>query len=403
MKSLATIFILFLLFITACKKVNSDCNRNTYPEAATQEWFKSVNGSKEEAHGHFILTLSDGNFIQVGETGFLPDTKILVVKLAQNGSVIWKRELSSGRYNLGNSVIETKDGYLVCSSISENSSLFLLDKSTGVTLQQKSFDLGGTDAFENIAKTALGYAAIGYTRANDNQNTFFTEGKGHLTLLNDSYEILKQVSLEKHLAHAYRVIYFEKSLFIAGLTEDAQDYCLLKLDRDGNVIWQKTLGGNNSDHCFGMDINDKGDIFLTGHTLSGTENWDTYTIKVNQDGNVLWQKTTGNPRGFNPKYIHDEAWDLKATKDGGCVVVAGTGDEYKRYRRRCGSNGDNSNTWHAYVIKYNDNGIVEWEQTYGDPNGGDWAGEAIDLTLDGGLIIAVDNGQFGFLKLSNIN
>ena len=32
----------------------------------------------------------------------------------------------------------------------------------------------------------------------------------------------------------------------------------------------------------------------------------------------------------------------------------------------------------------------------------DWAGEAIDLTNDGGGIIAVDNGQFGFLRINNV-
>lgn len=32
----------------------------------------------------------------------------------------------------------------------------------------------------------------------------------------------------------------------------------------------------------------------------------------------------------------------------------------------------------------------------------DWAGEDIDLTDDGGAIIAIDSGQFGFLKLNNI-
>ena len=32
----------------------------------------------------------------------------------------------------------------------------------------------------------------------------------------------------------------------------------------------------------------------------------------------------------------------------------------------------------------------------------DWAGEDIDLTEDGGAIIAVDNGQFGFLRIENV-
>ena len=70
------------------------------------------------------------------------------------------------------------------------------------------------------------------------------------------------------------------------------------------------------------------DIFLTGHTLSGTENWDTYTLKVSGDGKKLWDTKIGNPRGFNPKYIHDEARGVVSLNDGGCVVFAGTGDEY---------------------------------------------------------------------------
>ena len=31
---------------------------------------------------------------------------------------------------------------------------------------------------------------------------------------------------------------------------------------------------------------------------------------------------------------------------------------------------------------------------------GDWAAEDIALTRDGGAIIAIDNGQFGFLKIA---
>ena len=107
---------------------------------------------------------------------------------------------------------------------------------------------------------------------------------------------------------------------------------------------------------------------------------------------------TGNPRGFNPQYIHDEVWGLKATDDGGVVVVAGTGDEYEEYSE---CNGDDcSDSWRVYVIKYANDGTLEWELTFGPSAGGDWAGEDICLSSDGGAVIAVDNGHFGFLKLT---
>ena len=37
----------------------------------------------------------------------------------------------------------------------------------------------------------------------------------------------------------------------------------------------------------GLDVNANGEIFLTGHTKSGTKNWDTFTIKTSNDGGIM--------------------------------------------------------------------------------------------------------------------
>ena len=62
--------------------------------------------------------------------------------------------------------------------------------------------------------------------------------------------------------------------------------------------------------------------------------------------------------------------------------------------------------WSAYLIKFNSIGEVNWQKTFSSYEVSeeiyDWAGEAIDLTNDGGGIIAIDNGQFGFLRLTNV-
>ena len=76
-----------------------------------------------------------------------------------------------------------------------------------------------------------------------------------------------------------------KGYIIAGQTKSYgqgdYDMYLIKTDSIGNIIWNKKYGGSSADHCFGMDLGVDGSVFLTGHTLSGTENWDTYTIKIN--------------------------------------------------------------------------------------------------------------------------
>ena len=102
-----------------------------------------------------------------------------------------------------------------------------------------------------------------------------------------------------------------------------------------------------------------GSMYLSGHTLSGTENWDTYTVKVDGDGEVLWEAIRGNPRGFDARYIHDEVWGLSVLEDGGVAVVAGTGDEYRSYSTCDGE--ECSDAWRVYVLNYDSDGTLAWD------------------------------------------
>ena len=370
-------------------------------QAPKQVWMKSVEGSEEESHGHFILACSDGGFLQIGETGFIPNSaKILVAKVDENGDFKWKKEFGITGHNLGNSAIEVDDGYVVVGAINEDSVVMKLNKNNGSTIFIESKDNGGSDAIESIVKTPSGYAAVGYTQAEDRENTFFTEGKGHMVFLDNDGKTVSEQSIDSHMSHGYRIGSYNDELIISGLTEETLDYALMKMDLSGNVIWSKTFGGSSYDHNFAFDISSNGTVFLSGHTQSDTENWDTYTMKISNDGNLIWESKRGNPRGFNPEYIHDEVWGAKATTDGGVIIVAGTGDEYSSYSE---CNGDDcSDSWRVYLIKYDAEGVLDWEATYGGSENGDWAGEDICLTSDGGAVIAVDNSQFGFLKIGQI-
>jgi hypothetical protein len=53
-------------------------------------WNTGVDGSGEESHGHSILSCFYGGFLQIVETGFIPNSaKILVEKLTEMEKGIW--------------------------------------------------------------------------------------------------------------------------------------------------------------------------------------------------------------------------------------------------------------------------------------------------------------------------
>ena len=394
------LFLIPLFLFISCSGDDISPNTLNADLAPVQTWIKSYNGSQEESHGHFITESSDGGFLQVGETGFIPSSaRVFVVKTDAEGDLVWQKEIGVSGHNLGNSITETADGYLLSVALGRKATLVLLDKGTGDIIWSNEYDPGGTSAIEQTVVLDDKLYAIGYRDAEDEGNTFYTEGKGHMLILDTSGALLQSVDINDHISHAYRIVQNEGSLFVSGLSAGAEEYLLLKINMDGEVIWRRAYGGSASDHCFAMDINTEGDIFLSGHTLSGTENWDTYTLKLNSEGEILWEAIRGNPRGFNPKYIHDEAWGVRADAQGGCVVVAGTGDEYGIYSK---CNGEIcSDQWEVYLISYREDGAVAWEQTYRPEEGGDWAGEDLCLSAAGDILVAVDNGSFGFLKLVN--
>ena len=130
-------------------------------------------------------------------------------------------------------------------------------------------------------------------------------------------------------------------------------------------------------------------------------------LRTDAEGNLLWSQTFGNPRGYNPEFIHDECYGIRQTPDGGFVMAGGSGDEYdySEDNHPAGS----SDEWKAYVVKTDSNGDLEWEAVYDDgPDNGNNAAEYIGLTDDGGYILFTDTdstgemvpNNFGFMKLS---
>jgi hypothetical protein len=152
------------------------------------------------------------------------------------------------------------------------------------------------------------------------------------------------------------------------------DVWLIKTDSSGNETWNKTFGGSSSDHGYSVQQTSDAGYIIAGRTYSyGAGKSDVWLIKTDSSGNVAWNKT------FGGSYT-DEAYSVQQTSDGG-YVIAGYTDLYVT------SSGD------VWLIKADSSGNKTWNKTFGGSDS-DY-GYSVQQTSDGGYIIAGRTYSYG--------
>ncbi len=99
------------------------------------------------------------------------------------------------------------------------------------------------------------------------------------------------------------------------------DIHFLKLDVNGNVLVEKTFGGNGIERGIRLAATSDGNFILIGTTESkGAGAKDIWVIKVDSGGNVIWDKTFGGIENDDPADV--------IQLENGNYVVAGTTESF---------------------------------------------------------------------------
>ena len=329
--------------------------------AGNIEWRKNYGGAYDEAVRSIHQT-ADGNFIMAGETkstdGDITGSHGLyefwVVKLnGTNGAVIWQKTYGGSYDDILWDMQPTSDGGCIAAGQTNSSNgdvvrpggnrfntdfwLIKID-AAGVLQWQKVLGGSGDDNAYAVQQTADGgYIVTGESNSSDGDATPGYGGFDYWVVKLDATGVLQwQKSLGGAGAEQANAIIQtnDGGYVVAGATgsndglvsgnHGSFDYWIVKLNETGDLQWQKTFGGSQNEFAYDIQQTTEGGYIITGHTTSNDNDVsinhgasDFWLVKINASGALQWQKSLGGSAA-------DYSASVRQTSDGGYILAGQT-------------------------------------------------------------------------------
>ena len=171
----------------------------------------------------------------------------------------------------------------------------------------------------------------------------------------------------------------------------SEDYDILKFDSAFNVIWNKTYGGTKGDYAESVIQTNDGGYIVIGETESSDGNitinhgsYDIWLCKLDVGGNLTWEKSYG---GTETEGVSKEN-SIQQTMDGGYIFTGHTNSVD-------GDVSLNHGGYDVWLVKINSVGDIEYEKSYGGSNN-DYGRKIIETTPNFTLLVtsSSENGDF---------
>lgn len=306
------------------------------------QWSKTYGGSKDD-RGQSLVQTTDGGYAIVGyamsddgdgsnNEGFHDNW---VVRLDANGNILWEHSYGFAGHDHCYDVVETDDGG------------FFFAGFLDVTLSngEGNFGLGSS-------LTRHGVGEFWGNKIDDKGSLQWRRFFGGTN--NDRAHAVVQSNDGGFVMGGFS----ESNDYDISNTKGSYDFWVVNIDASGNLLWEKSFGGTGIEVSYDIVKTPDEGYAILGHTfsndleVSGNKgNSDIWLVKIDQSGNLLWEKTFGGTE-------FDDAKGLDVTSDGG-FVIAGNSKSID------GDVTENKGENDLWVIKTDALGNIVYQKTFG--------------------------------------
>ena len=317
--------IVMIILLTSVLMLTFDIKQAVSSESPETEWGRTYGGSSiEEAMS--VVHTSDGGYVLAGFTrsfGAGMDD-VWLVKTNSTGHMEWNETYGGPKDDRAHSMILTSDGEYVMAGYTESFGAGLRDfwlvKIDCDGNMQWNRTYGGTNkevAYSVVQTSDGGYAMAGRKGDYDGPADVWlvkANSTGHMQW-NKTYH-------KNHIDHARAIIEtIDGGYALAGTTGQSWstvDVWLVKTNSTGHIQWNRTYGGKNGDLAESLVKTADGGYILACNTGSfGAGLGDSWLVKTDAAGNMQWNQTYG---GIDSEEPHS----VVQTRDGGYALAGFT-------------------------------------------------------------------------------
>jgi len=333
---------------------NEKSNRNIEINLSTSnsheyDWYITWGGGSSDNGGRVAVDSSDNVYVAgYTESYGAGGADIVLVKFDNSGTYQWQCIWGGVNYDYGIDVaVDSTDNiYLVGStqSFTAGGSDLVLVKYNSAGVQQWNRTWGGTEDDEGLG--------VNVDSSNNVYITGYTESFGNVLLAKyDSSGVEQWVNTESEIGSLGRALVLDSlgNIYVAGDTyygAGHTDICLEKYNSAGVLLWNKTWGGSNWDHGWGVVVDSSDNVYVSGKTRSfGAGDSDMVLLKYDNTGVQQWYRTWGG--------ISTDSGNRIAVDSLNNVYLAGT------------TVGFGGGLFDMTLVKYNFLGEEQWYYTWG--------------------------------------
>lgn len=355
MKGLWLIKRIFRCLLFAGFAVLMSCGSDSSNSSATPLYFAATLGGENDEVIFVVEETTDGEYLYGGytESSGAGDRDLLLVKTDENGLIEWQKTIGGSLIDDVQSILVLADGYIICGytqSFGNGEYDVLVSKISlsGDIIWQKTYGGEKTEYGKSIKKTADGgYILVGYTGS-------FGEGASDIWVikLNKDGDIEWQKTYgESDVENSYSIIETSDGGYIVSgrkhyLSDNRQIYLIAKINSLGELEWKKLYGTTGGMATYSMAKTDNDGFVVAGYTDSlGTNSLDIILLKFDALGNIEWQKAysgTGD----------DLAYSVIKTSSGGYFLTG--------Y-----SNSTEDGSYDIIALVLDGSGNIIWQKAYG--------------------------------------